>query len=197
MIESLPTLPVMNPMYGLPGAVPVYTGGTYGYYAYGNYLYNPLTGAYYGYASAATDITPMPKLNSKTTAIGKLSIPSVGMNKYIYEGTGKTPLSKGVGHFGCTPGWDGNIGLAGHNSAFGELLNSDIHRRRARTLSEGHACGKADGVGIRAACDEAGVFHFADVRVNPNAGRGLGASLRRRTHTVSYTHLTLPTKLEV
>lgn len=118
MIESLPTLSVVSPVYGLPGAVPVYTGGTYGYYAYNNYLYNPLTGAYYGYASTATALTPMPKLNDKTSAIGHLSIPAVGMDKYIYEGTGATPLSKGVGHFDCTPGWNGNIGLAGHNRGY-------------------------------------------------------------------------------
>ena len=115
MIESLPTLAAVTPVYGLANAVPIYTGGTYGYYAYGNYLYNPLNGAYYAYSTAATALTPMPKLNDSTTAIAKLSIPSVGMNKYVYEGTGSTPLSKGVGHFDCTPGWNGNIGLAGHN----------------------------------------------------------------------------------
>ena len=34
MIESLPTLSVVSPVYGLPGAVPVYTGGTYGSVSY-------------------------------------------------------------------------------------------------------------------------------------------------------------------
>lgn len=115
MIEALPTLASVTPVYGLPNATPIYTGGTYGYYAWGNYLYNPLSGAYYAYSTAATALTPMPKLNDNTTAIAKLSIPVVGMTKYVYEGTGSSPLAKGVGHFDCTPGWNGNIGLAGHN----------------------------------------------------------------------------------
>jgi len=118
MIESLPKLAGVTPVYGLPNATPIYTGGVYGYYAFGNYLYNPLSGAYYAYSTAATALTPMPKLNDKTTAIGKLSIPAVGMNKYVYEGTGSSPLAKGVGHFDCTPGWNGNVGLAGHNRGY-------------------------------------------------------------------------------
>ncbi|WP_289026756.1 sortase [uncultured Flavonifractor sp.] len=115
MIESLPKLAPVPPLYALPNAQPVYTGGTYGYYAYGSYLYDPLGGAYYAYSSAATALTPMPKLNDGTSAIAKVSIPSVGMEQYVYEGTGSSPLAKGVGHFDCTPGWNGNVGLAGHN----------------------------------------------------------------------------------
>lgn len=118
MIEALPTLASVTPVYGLANATPIYTGGLYGYYAYNNYLYNPLSGAYYAYTTAVTALTPMPKLNDSTTAIGKLSIPAVGMTKYVYEGTGSSPLAKGVGHFDCTPGWNGNIGLAGHNRGY-------------------------------------------------------------------------------
>ena len=118
MIEALPTLASIAPIYGIPNAVPIYTGGTYGYYSWSNYLYNPLSGAYYAYSSAVTALTPMPTLNKNTTAIGKLSIPAVGLNKYVYEGTGSSPLAKGVGHFDCTPGWNGNIGLAGHNRGY-------------------------------------------------------------------------------
>lgn len=118
MIEALPTLASVTPVYGLANATPLYTGGLYGYYSYNNYLYNPLSGAYYAYTTAATALTPMPKLSEKSSAIGKLSIPAVGMNKYVYEGTGSSPLAKGVGHFDCTPGWNGNVGLAGHNRGY-------------------------------------------------------------------------------
>ena len=91
----------------------IYTGGLYGYYYYGNNLYNPIAGTYYAYPATATAIQKMPKL--KGSAIGRLQIPSVGMNKYVYEGTGSSALNSGVGHFPCTNGWDGNVGLAGHN----------------------------------------------------------------------------------
>jgi len=92
----------------------IYTGGLFGYYYYGQSLYNPLSGAYYAYPSTATAITKMPKF-AKNGAIGQLQIPSVKINQYVYEGTGSANLAKGVGHFPCTNGWDGNIGLAGHN----------------------------------------------------------------------------------
>ena len=91
----------------------IYTGGTFGWYYYGNAVYNPMGGAYYAYPATATAITKMPKY--KGSAIGRLQIPSVGMNKYVYEGTGSSVLSKGVGHFSCTNGWDGNVAFAGHN----------------------------------------------------------------------------------
>lgn len=91
----------------------IYTGGLYGYYYLGNSLYSPLSGSYYTYPATATAITKMPKL--KGAAIGQLKIPSVGLSKYIYEGTDSSALAKGIGHFPCTNGWDGNIALAGHN----------------------------------------------------------------------------------
>lgn len=105
----------------------IYTGGLYGWYYYGNSVYNPVAGTYFAYPTTATAITKMPKY--KGSAIGRLQIPSVGMNKYIYEGTGSSSLAKGVGHFSCTSGWDGNVALAGHNrsaknsAAFKNLKN--------------------------------------------------------------------------
>lgn len=78
-------------------------------YAYWNYAF------YMGYN--------MPHL-TKGGAIAKLTIPSVGIDRYVYEGTEKSSLSRGVGHFGCTPGWGGNIGLAGHNNPSGRAFHN-------------------------------------------------------------------------
>ena len=77
------------------------------------------TGAEMIYAAAfgtanATAVQPMPTI-TKGGAIGKINIPSIGLNKYIYEGTSQSNMNKGVAHFGCTAGWDGNVALAGHN----------------------------------------------------------------------------------
>ncbi len=47
--------------------------------------------------------------------LGKLHIPSIGLNVKIYQGTGDASLAKGVGHFKDTSIWDGNVALAGHN----------------------------------------------------------------------------------
>ncbi len=46
---------------------------------------------------------------------GTLNIPRIGLSVKVYEGTGSTSLSKGVGHFTGTCIWNGNVGVAGHN----------------------------------------------------------------------------------
>lgn len=67
-----------------------------------------------GYSLASTSIVRMPSI-TKGGAIGKLDIPSIGLSKYVYDGTSQENMSKGIAHFDCTSGWDGNIALAGHN----------------------------------------------------------------------------------
>ena len=58
-------------------------------------------------------------------SIGTLRIPTLGLNVSIREGTGSDSLRNGVGHFGHTSIWDGNVCLAGHNrgvnSYFGKI----------------------------------------------------------------------------
>lgn len=77
----------------------------------------------------ATNTAAMPSI-TKGGAIGRLSIPSVGINKYVYEGTSLANMKKGLAHFDCTSGWLGNIAIAGHNrgasNAFGKLKNVSI-----------------------------------------------------------------------
>lgn len=48
-------------------------------------------------------------------SIAHLDIPSVGISEDIYESTSDEAMKKGLGHFDATSGWEGNIGLAGHN----------------------------------------------------------------------------------
>lgn len=78
---------------------------------------------YYGYGLV------MPKL-TKGGAIARLSIPSIGVNEWVYEGTSQTSMRNGVAHFSCTPAWGGNIALAGHNNpstrAFHNLKNIKV-----------------------------------------------------------------------
>lgn len=62
----------------------------------------------------ATAVKPMPTI-STNGAIGQLQIPAINLNRYIYEGTSQTNMGKGIAHFDCTPGWDGNVAFAGHN----------------------------------------------------------------------------------
>ena len=57
--------------------------------------------------------------------LGRVKIPSLGVNVKVYEGTDSSALAKGAGHFENTSIWDGNVCIAGHNRGancyFGEI----------------------------------------------------------------------------
>lgn len=57
--------------------------------------------------------------------LATLTIPLLGVNVKIYEGTDATQLAKGAGHFSGTSIWDGNVAVASHNRGancyFGEI----------------------------------------------------------------------------
>ena len=48
-------------------------------------------------------------------SIGFLSIPAIDAFVRVYEGETEANMRLGAGRFAFTSGWDGNIGLAGHN----------------------------------------------------------------------------------
>ena len=54
-------------------------------------------------------------------AIGKLSIPSIGVSEYVVEGTDADNLRKGPGHYPDTPlpGQHGTSAIAGHRTTYG------------------------------------------------------------------------------
>jgi len=73
--------------------------------------YAGVMGNYFGIATSAS---AMPAI-TRGGAIGKLTIQSIGLSKYVYDGTTQANMKKGIAHFDCTPGWGGNIAFAGHN----------------------------------------------------------------------------------
>ncbi|MDE6997429.1 MAG: class D sortase [Oscillospiraceae bacterium] len=58
-------------------------------------------------------------------SLGTLTIPAIGVDAGIVQGTDSAALKKGVGHFTNTSIWDGNVALAAHNrgtnSYFGKI----------------------------------------------------------------------------
>ena len=54
-----------------------------------------------------------------------LTIPAIGLDAYVVEGTGKGSLAKGPGHYVGTPlpGEAGNAALAGHRTMYGHVFN--------------------------------------------------------------------------
>lgn len=87
--------------------------GAYGIYdaAYGNYD----TGYSSDFTSDTPAFTSVSDLKRADGSIGTLYIPSLSITMKAYEGTGSGSMAKGAGHFTDTSGWNGNIGLCGHN----------------------------------------------------------------------------------
>jgi sortase A len=54
-------------------------------------------------------------------AIGRIRVPSAGIDDVIVEGTGAADLRKGPGHYPATPlpGRPGTVGIAGHRTTYG------------------------------------------------------------------------------
>ena len=76
-----------------------------------------------------TDVTS--DLYYSDGSLGKLQIPSLGVNARIVQGTDKAALAKGIGHFEDTSIWNGNVCLASHNRG------SSTYFSKIHTLNEG------------------------------------------------------------
>jgi sortase A len=65
-------------------------------------------------------------------AIGKIVIPSIGVSKYVVEGTDADSLRKGPGHYPATPlpGQHGTSAIAGHRTTYGAPFRNlnDVHK---------------------------------------------------------------------
>ena len=59
------------------------------------------------------------------SAVGRLQIPSIGLDQYVVEGTAAADLAKGPGHYTGTsqPGQAGNVAIAGHRTTYGAPFN--------------------------------------------------------------------------
>lgn len=62
----------------------------------------------------ASVLQPMPAI-TKRGAIGKLYVLGQNVTRYVYEGTTQANMRIGGAHFSSTPGWMGNVCIAGHN----------------------------------------------------------------------------------
>ena len=66
----------------------------------------------------------------KDGSIGTLKISSLNINMKIWEGETNASMAKGLGHYSSTSGWDGNVGICGHNRGakynIGSIRNLEI-----------------------------------------------------------------------
>lgn len=62
-----------------------------------------------------TAFTDAGTMTRKDGSIGTLAIPSLGIQMRVWEGETNQSMAKGLGHYRSTSGWDGNVGICGHN----------------------------------------------------------------------------------
>ena len=87
-------------------------------------------------ATAAPPVLSVPAytgvdgMERKDGSIGTLKIPSLNINMKVWEGETRASMAKGLGHYSSTSGWDGNIGICGHNRGakynIGSIRNLEI-----------------------------------------------------------------------
>ncbi|HEX4901976.1 MAG TPA: class E sortase, partial [Acidimicrobiales bacterium] len=68
-----------------------------------------------------TTTTPPPPPPEDGSAVARIVIPKIGVDKIVVEGVGRRDLQKGPGHYPGTPlpGQPGNAAIAGHRTTFG------------------------------------------------------------------------------
>lgn len=96
-----------------------------------------ISGGLYDFpATAAPPVLSVPAytgvdgMERKDGSIGTLKIPSLNINMKVWEGETRASMAKGLGHYSSTSGWDGNIGVCGHNRGakynIGSIRNLEI-----------------------------------------------------------------------
>ena len=96
-----------------------------------------ISGGLYDFpATAAPPVLSVPAytgvdgMERKDGSIGTLKIPSLNINMKVWEGETRASMAKGLGHYRSTSGWDGNIGVCGHNRGakynIGSIRNLEI-----------------------------------------------------------------------
>ena len=96
-----------------------------------------ISGGFYDIpATAAPPVLSVPAytgvdgMERKDGSIGTLKIPSLNINMKVWEGETRASMAKGLGHYSSTSGWDGNVGICGHNRGakynIGSIRNLEI-----------------------------------------------------------------------
>lgn len=97
-----------------------------------------LSGGFYDFPSSSISsakpsvpaYTSVDDMERKDGSIGTLKIPSLNVNMKVWEGETRASMAKGLGHYSSTSGWDGNIGVCGHNRGakynIGSIRNLEI-----------------------------------------------------------------------
>ena len=79
--------------------------------------------------------TSIDGMERKDGSIGTLKIPSLNINMKVWEGETSTSMAKGLGHYSSTSGWDGNVGVCGHNRGAKYTIGSIKNLKAGDTIT--------------------------------------------------------------
>lgn len=68
--------------------------------------------------------TSVEGMERKDGSIGTVTIPSLNISMKVWEGETTASMAKGLGHYASTSGWDGNVGVCGHNRGSRYVIGS-------------------------------------------------------------------------
>ena len=93
-------------------------------------LYDVPSGSISSIKPSVPAYTSVDGMERKDGSIGTLKIPSLNINMKVWEGETNASMAKGLGHYSSTSGWDGNVGICGHNRGakynIGSIRNLEI-----------------------------------------------------------------------
>lgn len=96
-------------VYAVPGT---YSGGTVTPTVYQPTVYQP------------TAFTGVDDMKRSDGSIGTVKIPSLDISMKVWEGETDSSMAKGMGHYSSTSGWNGNVGVCGHNRGAKYVIGS-------------------------------------------------------------------------
>jgi sortase A len=70
-------------------------------------------------------------------AVGRIRIPTIGLDKVVVDGTDSSSLRKGPGHYPSTPlpGAHGTVAIAGHRTTYGAPFRKIDHVKPGQTIT--------------------------------------------------------------
>ena len=128
-VSSTTQIGIMEKEY-LPGLQQNAGASISGDYGLSGGFYDVPSGSISSVKPSVLAYTSVDGMECKDGSIGTLKIPSLNINMKVWEGETNASMAKGLGHYSSTSGWDGNVGICGHNRGakynIGSIKNLEI-----------------------------------------------------------------------
>ena len=119
----------------LPGLQQNVGTSTSGEYGLSGEIYDFPSGSVSSTKPSVPAYTSVDGMKRKDGSIGTLKIPSLNINMKVWEGETNSSMAKGLGHYSSTSGWDGNVGVCGHNRGAKYTIGSIKNMKAGDTIT--------------------------------------------------------------